>query len=91
MCQAQISPDEKTVALATVRGSIWLIILKPSIKLMIISNEHLGEKVTCLCWNDNSTEVYAGDDSGKISVSLVSNFIVITSLFLTSIQTLFLI
>ncbi|XP_001605597.1 uncharacterized protein LOC100121995 [Nasonia vitripennis] len=74
--RAQISPDEKTIALATIRGSICLVALKPNVKLMTISTEHIGEKVTCLCWNENSTEVYAGDETGKVSASVISNFMV---------------
>ncbi|XP_058806803.1 uncharacterized protein LOC131673105 isoform X2 [Phymastichus coffea] len=72
--RAQISPDEKTIALTTVRGSICLISLKPLIKLSTVSAEHLGERVTCLCWNDASSEVYAGDETGKISVTVISTF-----------------
>ncbi|XP_011500800.1 PREDICTED: Hermansky-Pudlak syndrome 5 protein homolog [Ceratosolen solmsi marchali] len=74
--RAQISPDEKMIALATVRGNICLVALKPSIKLITVSTEHLGEKVTCLCWNSNSTEVYAGDETGKASVTVLLTFMV---------------
>ncbi|XP_014208666.1 uncharacterized protein LOC106639526 [Copidosoma floridanum] len=74
--QVQISPDEKTIALATVRGSVCLVSLKPSFKLITVSNEHTKEKVTCLCWNDSSSEVYVGDESGKVSVLVLFCFMI---------------
>lgn len=72
-----ISPDEKTVALATRRGTVCLVALKPAVKLLAVSSEHLGELVTSLCWNDNSSEIYVGDGIGKISTMVLSIFTVI--------------
>ncbi|XP_043269472.1 Hermansky-Pudlak syndrome 5 protein homolog [Venturia canescens] len=69
-----ISPDEKTIALATKRGSVCLIGIKPTVKLLALSSEHLGEMVTSLCWNNNSSEIYIGDGIGKISTMLLSIF-----------------
>lgn len=74
--QVLISPDEKAIALSTKRGSVCIISLKPSVKLLLVSNEHIGKIVTCLCWNDKSTEVYVGDDHGKISTIFLSIFAV---------------
>ncbi|KAK2580248.1 hypothetical protein KPH14_012502 [Odynerus spinipes] len=71
-----ISPDEKTIALATTRGVVCIVTLKPTIKLVATSTEHAYEKITCLCWNDNSSEVYIGDGTGKVSVVVLSIFTV---------------
>ena len=45
-------------------------------KLIAISNEHIHKQVNCLCWNDNSSELYIGDESGKVSVMVLSIFTV---------------
>ncbi|CAK9809568.1 BLOC-2 complex member HPS5 homolog [Anthophora quadrimaculata] len=71
-----ISPDEKTVALTTTRGAVCLVALKPTPKLIATSAEHIHEQINCLCWNDNSSEVYVGDENGKISVMVLSIFTV---------------
>ncbi|CAL7945302.1 unnamed protein product [Xylocopa violacea] len=71
-----ISPDEKTIALTTTRGVVCLVSLKPTPKLIAISTEHIHEQINCLCWNDNSSEVYVGDGNGKVSVMVLSIFTV---------------
>ena len=71
-----ISPDEKTIALTTNRGIVCLIALKSIPKLIAISTEHIHKQVNCLCWNDNSSEVYIGDGHGKVSVMALSIFTV---------------
>lgn len=81
MTHLLISPDEKTVALATKRGSVCVINLKPSVKLLSIANEHVGETITSLCWNAKSTEIYVGDNNGKISTVVLSIFTVSFGIF----------
>lgn len=71
-----MSPDEKTIALTTTRGVVCLVALKPSPKLIAMSMEHVNEQINCLCWNDNSSEVYIGDENGKVSVMVLSIFTV---------------
>jgi len=71
-----ISPDEKTVALATNRGTVCLVSLKSTPQLIAISMEHMYEQITCLCWNNNNTEIYVGDAVGRISVMVLSIFTV---------------
>ncbi|KAF3419980.1 hypothetical protein E2986_04269 [Frieseomelitta varia] len=71
-----ISPDEKIIALTTIRGLVCLVALKPTPKLIAISNEHIHKQVNCLCWNDNSSELYIGDECGKVSVMVLSIFTV---------------
>lgn len=71
-----ISPDEKTIALTTIRGLVCLVALKPMPKLIAISSEHIHKQVNCLCWNDNSSELYIGDENGKVSVMVLSIFTV---------------
>lgn len=71
-----ISPDEKTIALATTRGSVCLVALKPTPKLIVVSTEHVHEQINCLCWSDNSTEIYIGDGAGKVSVMVLTIFTV---------------
>ncbi|KAL6258763.1 hypothetical protein P5V15_010711 [Pogonomyrmex californicus] len=71
-----ISPDEKTVALATTRGTVCLVSLKSTPQLMSVSMEHMYEQVTCICWNNSSTEIYVGDAIGRVSVMVLSIFTV---------------
>ncbi|KOX77760.1 Hermansky-Pudlak syndrome 5 protein like protein [Melipona quadrifasciata] len=71
-----ISPDEKTIALTTIRGLVCLVALKPMPKLIAISSEHIHKQVNCLCWNDNCSELYIGDENGKVSVMVLSIFTV---------------
>ncbi|XP_053975515.1 BLOC-2 complex member HPS5 [Hylaeus volcanicus] len=71
-----VSPDEKIIALTTTRRVVCLVSLKPTPKLIAISMEHINEQVNCLCWNDNSSEVYIGDCNGKVSVMTLSIFTV---------------
>lgn len=69
-----ISPDEKAVALATTRGTVCVVSLKSTPQLIAISMEHMYEQITCLCWNNNSTDIYVGDAAGKVSVMVLSIF-----------------
>ncbi|XP_072747742.1 uncharacterized protein Pink [Anoplolepis gracilipes] len=69
-----ISPDEKNVALATTRGAVCVMSLKSNPQLIAISMEHMYEQITCLCWNNNSTDIYVGDAAGKVSVMVLSIF-----------------
>ncbi|XP_003703268.1 WD40 repeat domain-containing protein pink [Megachile rotundata] len=71
-----ISPDEKKIALSTTRGTVCLVAIKPTPKLLAISTEYINEQINCLCWNDNSSEVYIADGNGKISVLVMSIFTV---------------
>ncbi|XP_077254997.1 WD40 repeat domain-containing protein pink [Temnothorax americanus] len=71
-----ISPDEKTVALATTRGTVCLVSLKSTPQLMSVSTEHVYKQITCICWNNNSTEIYVGDAVGRVSVMVLSVFTV---------------
>ncbi|XP_015584779.1 uncharacterized protein LOC107262761 [Cephus cinctus] len=76
ICHVLISPDEKLVALATMGGSVCFVSLKPVVKQIALSTEHVGKCVTCLCWDDNSSALYIGDSTGKISVMVQSIFTV---------------
>ncbi|XP_046430211.1 Hermansky-Pudlak syndrome 5 protein homolog isoform X1 [Neodiprion fabricii] len=78
-----ISPDQKVVALSTVDGNVCLIVLKPTVKEAMIStkSERNGECVTALCWNDNSTELYIGDENGTVHVMGLSMFTVKRGIF----------
>ncbi|KAH0557865.1 uncharacterized protein LOC123271570 [Cotesia glomerata] len=71
-----LSPDEKTLALSTKRGSVCVINIKPVKLISIISNEHIDTVITCLCWNDKSSEIYVGDNNGKVSTIVLSIFTV---------------
>ncbi|XP_046748021.1 Hermansky-Pudlak syndrome 5 protein homolog isoform X2 [Diprion similis] len=44
-------------------------------------SERNGECVTALCWNDNSTELYIGDENGTIHVMGLSMFTVKRGIF----------
>ncbi|KAG5346515.1 HPS5 protein, partial [Acromyrmex charruanus] len=82
-----ISPDEKTVALATTRGTVCLVSLKSTPQLISVSTEHIYKQITCICWNNNSTELYVGDAIGRISVMVLSIFTV-NGMFQTPVCTL---
>lgn len=71
-----ISPDEKTVALATTRGTVCLVSLKSTPQLISVSTEHMYKQITCICWNNNSTDIYVGDAVGRVSVMVLSIFTV---------------
>lgn len=71
-----VSPDEKNVALATARGTVSIVSLKSTPQLIAVSMGHLYEQITCLCWNNNSTDIYVGDAAGKVSVMILSIFAV---------------
>ncbi|KAG7204434.1 hypothetical protein KM043_004872 [Ampulex compressa] len=76
LLRVSISPDEKTIALATVRSTVCLLSLTSTPKLIATSTEHAQEQITCLCWNDGGSEIYIGDTAGRISVMVLSIFTV---------------
>lgn len=72
----QISPDEKWFGFSTGRGiSCVLEHHGSSVNRRILSHVHEGKKVTALQWNNSSTQLYVGDDSGQISVISVSSYL----------------
>ncbi|XP_011175660.1 Hermansky-Pudlak syndrome 5 protein homolog [Solenopsis invicta] len=71
-----ISPDEKTVALATTRGTICLVSLKSTPQLISVLTDHMYKQITCICWNNSSTELYIGDAIGRVFVIVLSIFTV---------------
>ncbi|XP_012530323.1 uncharacterized protein LOC105833266 [Monomorium pharaonis] len=71
-----ISPDEKTVVLTTTRGSICLVSLKSTPQLISVLTDHMYKQITCVCWNNNSTEIYVGDAIGRVFVIVLSIFTV---------------
>jgi len=81
-----ISPDERILAYATNKGAVILVehnVLQSSsaaAKKLQISNEHVGSEVTALQWNAESSELYIGDNVGRISLLCVSVFTVRTFL-----------
>ncbi|GLV35344.1 pink [Carabus blaptoides fortunei] len=71
-----ISPDERNIAVATSRGSVCLVSNNETISVDTqVYNEHLGNVVTAMKWNNDSNELYTGDNTGRISVVVVRNFI----------------
>jgi WD40 repeat protein len=73
-----VSPDEKFFAFATLKGVVCILERNQSLKFrrMQMSVEHHGSEVTALQWNVCSSELFVGDDSGKISVISSSAFVV---------------
>ncbi|KAK3922506.1 Hermansky-Pudlak syndrome 5 protein-like protein [Frankliniella fusca] len=72
----QISPDEKWFGFSSARGlSCVLEHHGSSVNRRILSHVHEGKKVTALQWNNNSTQLYVGDDTGQISVISVSSYL----------------
>jgi hypothetical protein len=75
-----VSPDENFFAFATVKGVVCILERSQSLKARCIqmSVEHHGSEVTALQWNGCSSELFVGDDTGKISVISASAFVVRT-------------
>lgn len=75
-----VSPDEKYFAFATVKGVVCILEQSQSLKFRRVqtSAEHHGSEVTALQWNACRSELFVGDDSGRISVISSSAFVVRT-------------
>jgi hypothetical protein len=73
-----VSPDEKFFAFSTMKGVVCIVERSQSLKVRRIqmSTEHHGSEVTAMQWNFCSSELFVGDDSGKISVVSPSAFVV---------------
>lgn len=61
---------------ATSKGSICLVDLTSKNTDFQVYNEHTGNIITTMKWNEQSNELFAGDNTGKISVMTYTNFIV---------------
>jgi WD40 repeat protein len=74
-----ISPDEKLIAFASVRGTVCVLQRAETgtgARCLNRSTEHGGADVTALCWVEHSDQVFAGDSQGRLSVINVSLFMV---------------
>lgn len=84
MCQVSISPDEKLIAFASVRGVVCVLSRSESggcaTRCLNRSVEHNGTEVTALCWVATSDQLFVGDKQGRLSVINVPLFM--ASLFL---------
>ncbi|XP_046665581.1 uncharacterized protein LOC124357648 [Homalodisca vitripennis] len=72
-----ISPDEKLIAFASVRGIVCVLQraeTSTSTRCLNRSVEHSGTTVTAICWVDHSDQVFVGDNQGRLSVIKVSLF-----------------
>lgn len=77
MNHVSISPDEKLFAFATNKGTVCLVeINNKNAKDIQVYNEHVGNTITAMKWNEYTEELYVGDNTGKISVIINANFIV---------------
>jgi hypothetical protein len=76
--QVSISPDEKFFAFSTMKGVVCILERSQSLKVRRIqlSAEHHCSEVTAMQWNLCSSELFVGDDSGKISVISASASVV---------------
>lgn len=82
MTCVKISPDEKWFGFATSRGISCVVEHNgTSLNRRILSHVHEGRLVTALQWNNCSNQLYAGDNSGQISVISVSSYLVRSSCF----------
>lgn len=74
--QLAISPDEKTIAFATAKGLV--VLLEGCFGDFEYSyqqfGEHEGNVVTTIKWQ--GSEVYCGDNAGKVSVVTVASLLV---------------
>lgn len=72
----RISPDEKWFGFSTTRGvSCVLEHSGSAVNRRILSHVHEGRSVTALQWNNLSSQLYIGDNSGQISVISVSSYL----------------
>lgn len=73
--QVSVSPNEKFIAFSTVRGIIC-ILEKTShgAKHLVTTAEHQNKQITSLQWNSNNNELFVGDNTGKVSIVMVSIF-----------------
>lgn len=76
--QVSVSPDEKFFAFSTMKGVVCVVERSQSSKVRRIqmSVDHRGSEITAMQWNLCSSELFIGDDSGKISVVSASAFVV---------------
>ncbi|XP_066275140.1 uncharacterized protein [Branchiostoma lanceolatum] len=69
------APDDNLVAIATSRGLVvvWELNIERRAKpeRLRISPEHRGNTVVSLQWDDKSSRLFIGDDTGKVSVANV--------------------
>ncbi|EDV29514.1 uncharacterized protein TRIADDRAFT_51944 [Trichoplax adhaerens] len=69
----KISVNEAYAAVGTRDGLIyiWQLNLNTKLKpkLLCIEKEHQGATITALCWDQQSTRVFTGDDKGKVSIT----------------------
>ncbi|KAJ9575060.1 hypothetical protein L9F63_007721, partial [Diploptera punctata] len=74
--QVSTSPDEKFFAFSTQKGLVCVLERSQNLKIRRtqMSVEHQGSEVTALHWNTTSTELFVGDDAGKVSVVNISPF-----------------
>lgn len=71
-----ISPDEKWFGFSTARGiSCVLEQNGTSMNRRILSHVHEGRLVTALQWNNSSSQLYVGDNTGQISVISVASYL----------------
>lgn len=78
-----ISPDEKLIAFASVRGVVCVLQraeTSTGTRCLNRSVEHSGSTVTAICWVDHSDQVFIGDSQGRLSVINVSLFMVSNTL-----------
>ncbi|XP_035671988.1 uncharacterized protein LOC118412998 [Branchiostoma floridae] len=69
------APDDNLVAIATSRGLVvvWELNIERRAKpeRLRISPEHRGNTVVALQWDDKSSRLFVGDNTGKVSVANV--------------------
>ncbi|XP_034245414.1 uncharacterized protein LOC117647650 [Thrips palmi] len=71
-----ISPNEKWFGFSTARGTSCVLEHNgSSVNRRILSSVHEGREVTALQWNNSSSQLYVGDNSGQISVISVASYL----------------
>lgn len=63
-----ISPDKKNFAIGTNKGMIYIYNLNDGKLISKINNNRGIGSVTALNWNANTSEIYAGDSNGFLSI-----------------------
>ncbi|XP_046394934.1 Hermansky-Pudlak syndrome 5 protein homolog [Ischnura elegans] len=78
--QVSVSPNESMFAFSTVKGFVFLVDHNVGqdgsggVRKVQVSSDHRGAQITAFQWHLRTSDLYIGDDKGKISVVSVSFF-----------------
>lgn len=74
--QVSISPQEKMISFATVKGTICVYSIDLSAQPQATTSQIEGPLVTCFYWTSDEKHLYFGDRKGNVSMINISFFMV---------------